>query len=81
MDFNQRQKCISGKLKKYTEEVSGLRGAGIGYQLGFSILLLILLPVILLEILIALLIGKEYDVDVAVFYDEIEETIFKGNKE
>ena len=31
--------------------------------------------------LAALLIGREYDVDVAVFFKEIEEAIFRGNRE
>lgn len=31
--------------------------------------------------LAALLIGREYGVEVAVFFDEIEEIIFRGNKE
>lgn len=62
MDFNQRQECISGIVNNYTEEVSGLRGSGIGYQIGFGILLLLLLPVLLLEILLVLLFGKDIGV-------------------
>jgi len=62
MDFNQRQECISGILNNYTEEVYGLKGAGIGYQLGLGILLLALLPVLILEIFLVLLFGKDIGV-------------------
>jgi hypothetical protein len=62
MDFNQRQECTTGKLKNYAEEVSGLAGAGVAYQLVFGFLLLFLLPVLILEILLVLLFGKDIHV-------------------
>lgn len=66
MHFYQRKKCISGIVDNYIEEVSGLRGSGIGYKVGFGILLLFLLPVLLLEILLVLLFGKDIGVFVPI---------------
>jgi hypothetical protein len=66
MEFNQRKERISGIVNNYIEEVSGLRGSGIGYKIGFGILLLFLLPVLLLEILLVLLFGKDIGVFVLI---------------
>lgn len=65
MDFKQRHECISGKISNYKSEVSGLRDAGIWYQLGIGLLLLILFPVLIVELLLVLLVGKDIGVFVA----------------
>ena len=62
MDLKQRLECISGKFNNYAEELSGLKDAGIGYQIGFGFLLLIMTPVILIECLLVLFLGKDFGV-------------------
>lgn len=66
MEPERRRTLAAAKLSNFRSEVAGLRGAGLGYQIGFGLLLLFLAPVLVVDMALVRYLG----VDIRVFVPE-----------